>query len=104
MALDPVPGGAGDPDLVPGPGLFAAPERFDQRPFSALEAARKVSETAVEMLKARGEPARYERLLPEILVGLDRGGMLRRYTTTASSDADEASGRDRTLRRRAFRG
>ena len=80
VALPPVPGGAGDPDLVPGPGLFAAPERFDQRPFSALEASRKVSETAVEMLKARGEPARYERLLPEILVGLDRGGMLRRYS------------------------
>jgi hypothetical protein len=91
VALPPVPGGAGDPDLVPGPGLFAAPERFDQRPFSALEASRKVSETAVEMLKARGEPARYERLLPEILVGLDRGGMLRRYTTTASSDAAEAA-------------
>jgi hypothetical protein len=90
VALEPVPGGAGDPDLVPGPGLFAAPERFDQRPFSALEAARKVTETAVEMLKARGEPARYERLLPEILVGFDRGGMLRRYTTTASDDADEA--------------
>ena len=97
VALPPVPGGAGDPDLVPGPGLFAAPERFDQRPFSALEAARKVSETAVEMLKARGEPARYERLLPEILVGLDRAGMLRRYTTTASSDAEEC--RRRTRRR-----
>jgi hypothetical protein len=91
VVLPPVPGGAGDPDLVPGPGLFAAPERFDQRPFSALEAARKVSETAVEMLKARGEPARYERLLPEILVGLDRAGMLRRYTTTSSSDAEEAA-------------
>ena len=98
VALPPVPGGAGDPDLVPGPGLFAAPERFDQRPFSALEASRKVSETAVEMLKARGEPARYERLLPEILVGLDRGGMLRRYTTTASSERRGASPR-RTRRR-----
>ena len=99
VALPPVPGGAGDPDLVPGPGLFAAPERFDQRPFSALEASRKVSETAVEMLKARGEPARYERLLPEILVGLDRGGMLRRYSTTASGDAEEAAepGADLTL-------
>ncbi len=89
VALPQVAGGAGDPDLVPGPGLFAAPERFDQRPFSALEASRKVSETAVDMLKARGEPARYERLLPEILVGLDRGGMLRRYSTTPSSDAEE---------------
>ena len=91
VALPPVPGGAGDPDLVPGPGLFAAPERFDQRPFSALEASRKVSETAAEMLKARGEPARYERLLPEILVGLDRAGMLRRYTATTASDARESA-------------
>jgi hypothetical protein len=93
VALPAVPGGAGDPDLVPGPGLFAAPERFDQRPFSALKASRKVSETAVEMLKARGEPARYERLLPEILVGLDRAGMLRRYSTTASSAAEDAAER-----------
>ena len=89
VALPPVPGGAGDPDLVPGPGLFAAPERFDQRPFSALEAARMVSETAVEMLKARGEPARDERLLGELLVGLDRAGILRRYVS-ASSVADHA--------------
>ncbi len=35
VTLGPVPGGAGDPDLVPGPGLFAPPERFDDRPFSA---------------------------------------------------------------------
>jgi hypothetical protein len=89
VALPPVPGGAGDPDLVPGPGLFAAPERLDQRPFSALEAARKVSETAVEMLKARGEPARDERLLGELLVGLDRAGVLRRYVTSPSGSAQE---------------
>ena len=44
VGLDPVPGGAGDPDLVPGPGLFAPPERFDQRPFSAAEAARVVTD------------------------------------------------------------
>jgi hypothetical protein len=89
VALPAVPGGAGDPDLVPGPGLFAAPERFDQRPFSALEAARKVSETAVEMLKARGEPARDERLLGELLVGLDRAGLLRRYVAGPAGIADD---------------
>jgi hypothetical protein len=72
------PGGRGDPDLVPGPGLFAPPERIDARPFSALEAARSITDTAVEVLRARGEPARYERLLGEILVGLDRSGQLRR--------------------------
>ncbi len=78
VGLDPTPGGAGDPDVVPGRGLFAAPERFDQRSFSAADAARTVTETAVETLRARGEPARYERILGEILVGLDRAGQLRR--------------------------
>ena len=74
VGLDPLPGGAGDPDLVPAKGLFAPPERFDRRPFSAADAARTVTETAVETLRARGEPARFERLLGEILVGLDRAG------------------------------
>jgi hypothetical protein len=78
VGLEPVPGGAGDPDLVPAPGLFAPPERFDRRPFSAADAARTVTDVAVETLQARGEPARYERLLGEILVGLDRAGQLRR--------------------------
>src|SRR4029079_7230987 len=39
-------------------------------------------DTAVEVLRARGEPARYERLLGEILVGLDRSGQLRRLLAT----------------------
>ncbi|HYK94281.1 MAG TPA: hypothetical protein VE011_00220 [Candidatus Dormibacteraeota bacterium] len=78
VQIAPLPGGRGDPDLVPGPGLFAPPERIEARPFSAREAATTVSETAIELLKARGEPARYERLLGEILVGLDRTGQLRR--------------------------
>jgi hypothetical protein len=78
VGLDPSPGGAGDPDMVPGRGLFAPPERFDQRPFSAADAARTVTETTVETLRARGEPARYERILGEVLVGLDRAGQLRR--------------------------
>jgi len=78
VGLDAMPGGAGDPDVVPGRGLFAPPERFDQRSFSAADAARTVTETAVETLRARGEPARYERILGEILVGLDRAGQLRR--------------------------
>jgi hypothetical protein len=81
VSLPHIPGGAGDPDLVPGPGLFSAPERFDQRPFSAAEAARTVTDTAVETLRARGEPARYERLFGEVLVGLDRAGQLRRLAT-----------------------
>ncbi len=78
VGLPAIPGGSGDPDLVPGPGLFAPPERFDQRPFSAADAARAVTDAAVETLRARGEPARFERLFGEILVGLDRSGQLRR--------------------------
>ncbi|MDO8484843.1 MAG: hypothetical protein Q7S35_07845, partial [Candidatus Limnocylindrales bacterium] len=78
VGLEPSAGGAGDPDVIPGRGLFAPPERFDQRPFSAADAARTVTETTVETLRARGEPARYERILGEVLVGLDRAGQLRR--------------------------
>jgi hypothetical protein len=71
-------GDRGDPDVVPGPGLFAPPERIDARPFSLPDAARTVSETAVQILRARGEPARTDRLVGEIVVGLDRAGHLRR--------------------------
>jgi hypothetical protein len=97
VALPYSQGGYGDPDLVPGKGLFAPPERFDQRPFSASDAAKVVSEAAIETLRARGEPARMERLLGEILVGLDRSGHLRRLSTgappseSASSDAPPPS-------------
>jgi hypothetical protein len=83
-------GGRGDPELVPGPGLFAPPEHIEARPFSAREAAATVLATAVEVLRARGEPARYERLLGEILVGLDRTGQLRRLLATDAVD-DHAS-------------
>jgi hypothetical protein len=83
VGLDPVPGGAGDPDIVPSARLFAPPERFDERPFSIAEASRIVTEVAVETLRALGEPARYERLAGEILVGLDRAGQLRRLALAA---------------------
>jgi hypothetical protein len=95
VGLDPTPGGAGDPDVVPGRGLFAPPERFDQRPFSAADTARTVTETTVEILRARGEPARYERVLGEVLVGLDRAGQLRRLaaaTLPPEPVADEGPG------------
>ena len=83
VALPYTPGGSGDPDIVPGKGLFAPPERFDQRPFSPADAAKVVSEAAIETLRARGEPARMERLFGEILVGLDRSGHLRRLSAGA---------------------
>jgi len=85
--LEATNGGRGDPELVPGPGLFAPPEHIEARPFSAKEAAATVMDTAVEVLRARGEPARYERLLGEILVGLDRSGQLRRLLATDTVDA-----------------
>ena len=78
VALEPVVGGAGDPDVVPGTGLFGAPERFDRRPLSAADVRNTVVDVIVESLKARGEPASADRLLGEILVGLDRAGQLRR--------------------------
>ncbi len=89
QALAPLPGGTGDPEMVPGPGLFSAPERYDARPYSALEAGRLVTETAVDVLKARGEPAHTERLMGEILVGLDRGGQLRRLIARDAGDAPD---------------
>jgi hypothetical protein len=58
------------------------PERIERGPFSSSEAARTVTETAVEVLQARGEPAREERLLGEILLGLDRTGQLRRFVSS----------------------
>lgn len=91
VGLPPIPGGPGDPELVPGPGLFAPPERFDARPFSAADAAKTVTATAIEALRARGEPARTERLLGEILVGLDRAGQLRRFAATEAGGSDEAA-------------
>jgi hypothetical protein len=95
LPLEAVPGGAGDPELVPGPGLFVAPERFDRRPFSQSDAARTVADVAVETIKARGEPARYERILGEILVGLDRAGQLRRLLAADAADAaDRAANAD----------
>jgi hypothetical protein len=88
VGLPHTPGGAGDPDVAPGRGLFAPPERFDRRPFSSTEAARTVTDTAVEILQARGEPARQERLLGEILVGLDRTGMLRRLVASPAGGGE----------------
>ena len=51
------------------------------RPAAVLRrrrGAKVVTDAAVETLRARGEPARIERLFGEILVGLDRAGQLRR--------------------------
>jgi hypothetical protein len=93
--LDALPGGAGDPDLVPGRGLFAPPERIDARRFSATEAARTITDLAVEVLRERGEPARHERLLGEILLGLDRAGHLRRLVAAGDEGGGPQAGAPR---------
>jgi hypothetical protein len=89
-SLPHVAGGAGDPETVPGRGLFAPPERFDRVRSSEADVARTVTDTTVEILQARGEPARYERLLGEILVGLDRAGQLRRLVSRPGGPDDGA--------------
>jgi hypothetical protein len=85
-SLRPAPGGAGDPASVPGRGIFGAPEAIDGR-FSPSEAARAVTETAVAVLQARGEPAERDRLLGPVLVALDRCGQLRRFAMAVGERA-----------------
>lgn len=78
VQLGPLPGRAGDPAMVTTGRLFAPPEQIHDAPFSVDEATRVATETAVETLSARGEPAHRERLVGEILVGLDRAGQTHR--------------------------
>jgi hypothetical protein len=76
--LDVLPGGAGDPSVVAASRRFVSTEAIDARPFSSTDAARVITETAVDVLTSRGEPVEHDRLLAEILVGLDRSGQLHR--------------------------
>ncbi len=90
--IEPMPGGSGDPTFVPGPGLFSAPELVLARSFSASEAQRTISETTVQVLRDRGEPVRLERLLGEVLIGLDRAGHLARmFAADGSADPEPAA-------------
>ncbi len=66
------------------------PSRSDGVPFNLAAAEQAVSEVAVAVLQARGEPARFERLLGEVLVGLDRLGHLRRLVGTRTFAETEA--------------
>lgn len=94
VVLDPLPGLAGDPDVLPATRLFAPPARAVNAPFSAPEAARAVVDAAVEVMKLRGEPVAMDGLLGEILVGLDRTGHLRRLVrrVEAQPGGDAAEG------------
>lgn len=64
-------------------------------PFQLADVEREVGEIAVEVLQARGEPARFERLLGQILVGLDGTGHLRRLVGTQTFGGGEATAEER---------
>jgi hypothetical protein len=84
-----LPGGAGDPDTSSSGRLFSPPERQSPAaPFSAQDAERAVVDAAVEVLKLRGEPASFDGLVGEILVGLDRTGHLRRLVRPPAAEAE----------------
>jgi hypothetical protein len=77
-SLPPVAGGAGDPGTIRSPGVFAGPQKVDEGVFRASVAAQMVTETVVELLKARGEPVSFDLLLGDLLIGLDKCGQLAR--------------------------
>jgi hypothetical protein len=73
--------------VTPAGGDLPVEETAGDRPqrapgFQLAAVQEDVAATAVAILQARGEPARFERLLGEILVGLDRAGHLRRLVGT----------------------
>ncbi|HXR27249.1 MAG TPA: hypothetical protein VN771_05250 [Candidatus Baltobacteraceae bacterium] len=73
---------------VPLAPLPEAPDAGGTFRLADVEAA--TAEVAVEVLKARGEPARFERLLGEVMVGLDRRGHLKRLVGTRTFGETEA--------------
>ena len=72
------------------PELDGLPPADDDGPFELADVERAVQEVAVAVLRARGEPARFERLLGEVLIGLDRLGHLRRLVGTQTFAETEA--------------
>ena len=76
--LTPVTTAPAPDDEVAGRSIFAAPEKQAEGPFRSEVAAQAAADAAVELLKARGEPARFDDMLGELLVGLDRSGQLAR--------------------------
>lgn len=62
-----------------------------EQPFALAEVEQAVSDVAVSVLQERGEPATAERLLGEVLIGLDRLGHLRRLVATQTFAETEAA-------------
>ena len=65
------------------------------KPFALGDVEEAVTQVAVSVLQARGEPASAERLLGEVLIGLDHLGHLRRLVATQTfSDTEAATEED----------
>jgi hypothetical protein len=64
------------------------------KPFALADVEEAVTSVAVSVLQARGEPASAERLLGEVLIGLDRLGHLRRLVATQTFSESEAAAAD----------
>ena len=73
------------------PELADLPHADPDQPFALADVERAVSALAVTVLQARGEPASAERLLGEVLIGLDRLGHLRRLVGTQTFTETEAA-------------
>lgn len=82
--------------LPPGDPRLAPPPATTRKPFSISEVERAVTELAVEMLQARGEPAGLQRLLGEVLVGLDRRGHLRRLVGSRGGNGSNGPAQPRS--------
>jgi hypothetical protein len=90
IPLDPLPGGAGDPDVVPDDRLFAPPTRIVRAPFSAPDATRTVGEAVIDLIGSRGEPVPMDAVTGPAMVALDGAGHLRRLVRDMSPDGSES--------------
>ncbi|HUP83211.1 MAG TPA: hypothetical protein VM284_03365 [Candidatus Limnocylindria bacterium] len=73
------------------PELAGLPHADPDGPFALEDVENAVTSLAVTVLQARGEPASAERLLGEVLIGLDRLGHLRRLVGTQVFSETEAA-------------
>ena len=83
--------GAPDDESDVHPELADLPHAGPDEPFALADVEQAVSQVAVTVLQARGEPASAERLLGEVLIGLDRLGHLRRLVATRTFSETEAA-------------
>lgn len=83
--------GAAEEEPDAHPELADLPRADPDQPFALADVERAVSQVAVTVLQARGEPASAERLLGEVLIGLDRLGHLRRLVGTRTFSETEAA-------------